>query len=436
MSPLALALAASVAAAAPSAELAAARALEARGLPLAAAARYRRLVEEDGDDDALAQLLGIADQIGDHGDLPAVLAGVDPARVPDPLRDAVRYHRGVDAIERGALSDAVAELAAIDPAAPAGPRSRLLLGALYAQQGKLKSAVRSFRDAWKTSEDPAVRDRAMLGIARIYYGIERWHDAVRYYALVGRGGAAWPEALFERAWAEFRGNDTAAARGHLLTLRAPSLAYHAWLPEAHLLETYLDLNACAWRQVEARGAWLERHLAPMADTLAAARDRGPDGAWQAWYGDADTHETALPHAFFAATLDRTGLAGAAARLAALDAEERRAARLPEPLRGQALRDLAADRSATLARADRELYDALVGQLERLEDLRDRVAIARFENADMQRAALTDRWETVPAPTVGRLWSAPSVAALEEPFNGEFWADELGDYRVYTPSRCR
>ena len=70
-------------------------------------------------------------------------------------------------------------------------RARYLEGIIYNKQGKLKSSKRAFMDvvrhpieaATKASLDrqQALKDLALVNIGRMYYKIERFEDASKYF---------------------------------------------------------------------------------------------------------------------------------------------------------------------------------------------------------------------------------------------------------------
>ena len=59
-------------------------------------------------------------------------------------------------------------------------------------QGKMQSAYGAFLDVHQASGDgrvdapPDLRDAAIMNVARIYFDVERWDEAKKYYRMIGK----------------------------------------------------------------------------------------------------------------------------------------------------------------------------------------------------------------------------------------------------------
>lgn len=100
------------------------------------------------------------------------------------------------------------------------------------------------------------RDLAVLGIARVYYAIERYPDAARWDDRVAKRSPLWPQAQFEAAWADFIRGNLNGARSRLQHIRKAK----AWMPGLPWLE-YLVVDALDWQEVldQHQGCPFDKH---------------------------------------------------------------------------------------------------------------------------------------------------------------------------------
>lgn len=431
------------------------RSLLALELPLSAQAEFVRVVRAGPESElfpyALSKLVVIAEQTGDHYDLRRIAAGLDPADVPAGARSVVAYHRARELHRTGELGAALAALDAVSPGSDQHAPALVLKGTILNTQQKYKSAVRAFRDVYRDEgADPALRDLALLDIARVYYGIERYAEAEQYYQLVARDSALWSTAVFERSWARLMQGDDADARGDLLTVGSPFFSERLLVPERALMGALMEYSRCdfastiaATEQLKAEQAAVQAELSALLAAHSADGGAHAEAAWRHYFGDGEAVETALPDAFFAGALRDQALAGTARHLAALDAEQARIAAQRQDWRqqlGEALHDDLEARRLRLERRAGRLLLAEAAQAHRqLDHLLAQADLLKLDALNAQYDTYARRAESVPLPSAEdrapRLYVHGSAVFIEEPFNGEFWEDELGYYRDLRPSLC-
>jgi len=423
-------------------------------LPLSAQVPLFTVAKRGPDDPyfgyALAKLVVISEQVGDSRDLRRLAGSIDPAAVPAAARSAVGYHHARARYDGGELGAALDALEFVDPASPESGPARLLAGTIYAEQEKLKSAVRAFRDTYKDdSADPAVRDLALVNIARTYYRIERYDEAVTYYGLVERDSAMWSTALFERSWARFMLDEHPRARGDLMTVSSPFFAEHHFVPERELLGALMDYSRCAFAttvsEVEAFSA---KYTPVQAELRTLLVEHGAEGgahaelAWRHYFGSGAEVETDLPDAFFAGALRNQALAGTVRHLRALDAEQALIAEQRSDWQAQLGARLSADlegRRVVLERRAGRLLLTEAGRVSlQLDSLLANADLLKFDALTGAYDQLVGQAEDLPVPVVERglryLYFDHRIL-IEEPFNGEFWEDELGYYIDRRPGFC-
>ena len=77
-------------------------------------------------------------------------------------------------------------------------------------------------------------DLALINIGRMYYKIERFDDASKYFDLVRHDSTYWPDALFSGAWSNFMQNNLNHTLGRT-TVRSPFYNQDDYIPEIEYL---------------------------------------------------------------------------------------------------------------------------------------------------------------------------------------------------------
>lgn len=85
-------------------------------------------------------------------------------------------------------------------------------------------------------------DSCLVGLARIEFQLKNFGKAKDLYGRLQKSSLIWPEILFEEAWNSFYENDFNRTLGKLITYNSPFIA-HVFNPEVEVLNamTYLEL---------------------------------------------------------------------------------------------------------------------------------------------------------------------------------------------------
>jgi hypothetical protein len=85
-------------------------------------------------------------------------------------------------------------------------------------------------------------DSCLVGLARIEFQLKNFSSAKNLYGNLKKSSLIWPEILFEEAWNSFYENDFNRTLGKLITYNSPFIA-HVFNPEVEVLNamTYLEL---------------------------------------------------------------------------------------------------------------------------------------------------------------------------------------------------
>ncbi len=405
---------------------------------------------------SLARLVAIARLSGDDSELVRLLPKLTPEQYPRGAQNHLYYLVGLSLFEDEKLSDARKYFSQVSPKSELYLKSKYLEGVIFNKQGKLKSAVKSFRDVYRepveATADPAalaefdgLKDLALINIARIYYGIERFEESTKYYDLVERDSAHWGEALFENSWATFMQSDLNKTLGLLLTVQSPFFSNDEFIPEAIVLRSLTFFNLCQYKEVETTLLSFEEKYRPMQTEIrefvkSYSTEEGKqlaDQAWDSYFGPGTKKETKLPKSLFTRVLSSQDLSAVVKRLEMLDEEERLIEEQKPAWRdslGAALKDqIEKDRQRLKRRAGLLFLSEMARTANYVNDLLTQSEIIRFEVVDAQRQDYQYKMSNPDALKTYQTTNvdfATSVDFIYWPFNGEFWSDELG-YYVYT-----
>jgi len=413
---------------------------------------------------ALPKLVQIARFTGDNTELMRIVAKIPVDAYPRGAKNQLYYLMGVRYYDKDELSRAAKYFGQVSSKSDLYLRSKYFEGVIFNQQGKLKSAVRSFRDVYRQEvevyndakdleEVERLKDLSLINIARIYYGIERFDESAKYYDLVAHDSTYWPQSLFEHSWANFMQNNLNQTLGQILTVQSPFYASDEFLPEATILRALTFFNLCQYEEVERLLLDFENTHRPMQDEMRDfvkeyASSEGKQLADQAWdtyfSGDRGANtNTTIPKAAFNRILRNQNLEGIVKHLEMMEAEER----LIDDQK-PAWRDSVGVYVKKIIEADRERYKRTAGRLflaetarqaNYISDLLTQSEIIRFEVVDAQRVDYQYKAQNIDLS--GGLANreidfATSVDYIYWPFNGEFWEDELGYYNYTEQSDCK
>lgn len=408
---------------------------------------------------ALPRLVAIAEHTGNDAELLRIVDKIPPEAFPRRARNRLAYLMGRKMFDQQSLSAAASYLRQVSPKSELYMRAKYLEGIINAEQGRLKSAVMAFRDVIQ-AEPPIVGDErkakeiedlkelALMNVARIYYGLERFAEADSYYAQVDRESGYWPQALFERAWTNFWLQDLNLSLGLLLTVNSPYFNKTEYLPEATILRALNYFNFCEYADVERNLILFEQETRPLVAELKAFVDQYrskesqelADQAFDAWFTKPNP-DSKLQAAMFSRILRNRDLAALIRHMDMMDEElaaiDQQTGVWRTTIGDDLKKAIEADRQRYKRRAGLILLKELAAQQTALEDLLMQSELIRFEVVDAQRQDYEYRMDNpdVGTDTDRKIDFATSKEIIYWPFNGEFWADELGYYHYTEHGNC-
>ncbi len=405
---------------------------------------------------ALPKVVAIARHTGDDSELIRIVPKIPPDEYPRAAKNYLYYLMGVRLYDQDKLSESRRYFSQISTKSDVYLKSKYFEGVIYNQQGRLKSAVKSFSDVIRDSnqvdiytedelrEVDALYQLSVMNVARIYYSIQRFDQASNYYSLVDHDSEYWPEALFEAAWASFMQNDLNLTLGQILTVNSPFFDTDEYIPEARVLRALTFFNLCEYDQVEYELLAFEAEIRPQHDEIKSfvkqySTKEGRQLADQAYeaYFEGVRKETVLPKSMFSKFLRNQDLRALVNHLKLMDEEERLIEAQKTLWRdtvGVHLKKIIEkDRRRYKQRAGLVLLSEMARMTNHLADLLTQSEIIRFEVVSAQRVDYQYRISNLDLfDTSSRreIDFATDPDVIYWPFNGEFWEDELG-YYIYT-----
>jgi TolA-binding protein len=171
----------------------------------------------------LPESTGILDKIGKYNraelDQPAL----------EKVRDELYFLLGKFYYQKGQFKEAVELFQAVPANSDFYVQAKLFEGATYVRQYQAKPAVDAFKEVLRTaaqSDDPRIKpyeDIANLSLARTFYSTGQYDLAVKYFDRVSEDAFDWANSLFESSWANFMLKDKgySKALGNIHTIQAP-----------------------------------------------------------------------------------------------------------------------------------------------------------------------------------------------------------------------
>jgi tetratricopeptide (TPR) repeat protein len=411
---------------------------------------------------ALPKMVAIAKYTGDDSDLARIVAKLPPERFPRQAKNHLHYLLGTQYYNDEELSLARENFGKVSSKSGLYLKSRYIEGVIFNEQEKYKSAVRAFRDVYREEvdiyNDPRekqamndLKDLSLINIASIYYGIERFEEASSYYQKVDRRSKYWAESLFRDAWTNFMMGKLNVTLGKVLTVESPFFSSTEFIPEATILKALTYFNLCEYSRVENIITDFESDYKPMKDEITKflaefetkEQRKLADQAWRKYFDDENNYNTTLPQSFFSRVLRNTDLAGIVRHLEIMENELQRIdSQKPQ------WRDTIGNHLKKIIEKDQIRYEKragrlLIAEMERqnlmLIELLSQAQIIAFEVVDAQRLDYefkASNLEALNDQSKFNIDFATSADFIYWPFNGEFWADELGYYNYTEQGSCK
>lgn len=418
--------------------------LERLELPYAALIAHERALAIDADlvSKSAESAIKLADQVGDTALLEATFGANVGIDVSAQTRSRMAYLAARESQRKDQSILALSILKMVQKSDPFFPEAKALEGVLLSTTGKPDKALVPLLTAQAAgataNRGEQFNDVMVLNLARSYYAAENWPKAIDYFMQVRRDSPSWPEAQFERAWAHFRMQDMNGTLGILHNHNSPFFT-EWYFPEADLLRVHSLFLMCKFPEASKQIESFRSRYTPVLQTLQQVGATDADTLFAQMRTHIESGDSPLPRMI---TRKYESEARFNDSLGAVKQAEDELSRLQNvsanPFTEWASEQVS-DRKAVLVRTEGrrikkkvQAMEAKLGQM--LGDAEiAKLDMLQFETRLYQQASvrgdMLDTRETV----VRRKRVKDGYRAW--PFQGEYWADEVGYFRINAKPDC-
>lgn len=367
------------------------------------------------------------------------------AKLPIEALNKINYVVGMVSYRKNKREEAMSFFVAVPPDSSYFARARYMQGILAARDAKSQEALEAFAEVARLENTPkrafadleTLKHLAILASARVFYGMGRFADAVKYYEQIPRFSEFWDEALFENGWARFQNDDYGGALGSLQALHAPQFA-GSFQPESWILKATVYYYYCLFDDAKDALAGFEKSYLPISEALKPMLEGERDNEY---FHSLLTEKSELPPSVRNYLLANKRLVQFKAYADQLDREKAviqaaqgwKGSRLQEELLGSIdrSRDLAAQLTGSFVKSRLDdVAKTILGFDGRKEIIK--FEVARGETELLERRA--DQQGFLAGQAIYRP-EMPGTNWEYWQFQGEFWLDEVGYYQYTLKSGC-
>lgn len=401
------------------------RALNALGYSYAASVFFVRIVTERTSPEAvtpaLDELASLSRGPHDEAQIQAVFEMLDVNFLPEHLKRLGYYYQGLADLKAGRLRWAKARFARLPRESAEWSRARLADLVTELKNGKppTPALIESFEKLGKLGYAPRdVRLEAQMAVARLRYERRDFKGALAAYEAVelpplSPGRAA---LYLEEAWVRYQMGDLEGSLGRLVAVEAPSFV-NAFLPDKHLLRAAIYQEVCHYLPAKRAARELTRRF---AKSLSTIRERRP------LVEDPLLRRAALSRGVAKRTDDFLQRLNTES-----DQLERERRILGDELYGYLDRLYGVGLAEATRVRDVKLEAAAEAEANKLLDAVEQVNIIDYE-VGLQLYA---RMQKSPGMRAPKDESALGPEDVGFNFSGEYWNDELRDFRAKLKNRC-
>ncbi len=370
------------------------------------------------------------------------------------FQDDFNYYLGRFFYDYKKLELAIKYLEKVSPDSPQKAAALYLTGVAQIDPDvkKFKSAVENFQNAILTGErvegsDPEIVELGYMALARIAYEATNYDGALFYYGKVPKLSPRRTTALFESAWTFFLKNDYNRAVGVFHSLHSPY--YRQWYtPDLYILEATVYLNLCKFSDSkEALTAFKKVYLdqQPLLERYLAETGNPSDyytTVSRIYQTQGTGEDKGLPMLFVQAILNDLTFRNNFQYIRNLEVEEKALQANLGPLGeygSTVLEQVQKARENQVIAAGIEIRESLTRLNEELRDWSIKADEIEFDidgaRAEEAKNKLTNPDWTPPAAAAGTTLFVVADDWQFWPFEGEYWVDEIANYRSFLRSEC-
>jgi tetratricopeptide (TPR) repeat protein len=418
--------------------------LESLDLPFSALVAYEKGLSLDAPmvADSAKKAIALADKVGDTALLEKVFASNLGLEVDDATRSRMAYLAAREAAHQEKYALALASLKMVQTMDPYFAEAKALEGIALSLSGRHQDALGPLQIALGTGQaqkkGPRFNDLVRLNLARAYFAAGNFPRSMEYYAQVERSSRSWPQSQFERAWSHFRLDDPNGALSLLHAQQSPFMA-EIYLPEADLLQIYSLFVLCKFPQASKGIEAFQVKYTPTVELLKGVAAEGPTALFDKTAALVEGKPSDLPPlvAWFYVEEDRFKDSLTAVR-SAEDEMKRLQNVAANPFSAWATTQVEARRQALIQAEGARVVARATKMADELADMIAASDLSKLDMMDMEKRLYRA------AANTGEMKGARETVQREKstkkdqrtwPWEGEYWADEVGYYRVNAKPDC-
>jgi hypothetical protein len=286
--------------------------------------------------------------------------------------------------------------------------------------------------------DERFMNTVTINLGRAYYTASNFPRAIEYFSQVERTSRLWPEAQFERSWAHFRLQDTNGVLSLLQTHDSPFMQEY-YFPEASLLKVYSLFLMCKFPDASTEIDRFKSKYEPKIAELRAVEAREPADLFAAMAQHIETGRSDLPSMITWRFEEEDRFKDSLAAVRSAEDEKKRLMNVAaNPFSGWASDKVDHRRQWLVNSEGRRVKNRAKRMADSLSQMMDDIEISKLDMMDFERRlyqAASARGEMLDKrDTVKR---SKRIRDNERywPWEGEYWADEVGYYRINSKPDC-
>lgn len=378
---------------------------------------------------------------------------IAPERVPSDARGFFFYYRGVSSFLKKRYKSAYSNFQRVQPDSNYYLKAIYHLAVIANISGEHQQAINLFKKLQKIAKDESndmwIKEQSNMNIARIYYELKQYTEAIKYYSQIPRQSQNWLQALFEAAWAFFIMEKANNTLGNIHTIQSPFFV-NRFHPETYILQAITFLRMCRYTRVKETLALFKTKFSPVLKNLKVVLGKTKNNP-ENFFGlvfdyktkKLDQYEEIWP--ILAQLSLNDSFNDAIQNIAKTESEVEQLSKVPSSWKTSGLeRDLrtylAKRKAVTITESGRLLHFQARGYGSYLVELSNQTRLITAElllgKVDSIREKLNIKTAEKKENFIGGMQPLKIGEQLEYwPFEGEYWEDELGGYVFNINSKC-
>lgn len=366
----------------------------------------------------------------------------------------IKYILAKRLLKRGFLNEAFAEINQVSAGHSISPFAANMKGVISANLGRHADAVLFFKDCIRFSErmigaaDSKIqenqfqmnRDYCIAGLARSQFATKDFKGAESTYLDISKDSFVWPQILFEEAWTSYYLGNYNRTLGKLVSYKAPVFNF-IFNPEIEVLKSLSFMKMCLYDDAKKSvDSFYATYLNPSKDLKRFIDSRGKD--YRYYYNLLADFEmkrsSPLPilDTILASIRKDAALIELKGALNESIEEYNQLRKKP----ASSLRSGLTKNVKTLLDEYRTVIGAyvragVVSQYLNLSEAFDGMSYIKLEVLAQRKEKLYRSDEVIDGKRGDVKYIDRNDKQYFWTFNGEFWADELGDYVFALGSEC-